>query len=166
LKALHHDHLEEYYSPYKSEEEFWATHDLYDEFRPFYERSKTYDLSDQGLPELPDMEIGFINGMDNSFQEAQASARYISKLAGGVNVHAVYNATHGIVIDLVECILGLKFIATDPVRQLHKMWNSFFERSSKNAKFLMICHSQGAIHVRNALLDYPPALRDRILVLL
>jgi hypothetical protein len=28
----------------------------------------------------------------------------------------------------------------------------------------MICHSQGAIHTRNALLDYPPALRARILV--
>lgn len=28
----------------------------------------------------------------------------------------------------------------------------------------MVCHSQGAIHVRNALLDYPPELRERILV--
>ena len=28
----------------------------------------------------------------------------------------------------------------------------------------MICHSQGAIHVRNALLDYSPSLRERILV--
>ena len=27
----------------------------------------------------------------------------------------------------------------------------------------MICHSQGALHVRNALLDYPPELRNRIL---
>ena len=36
--------------------------------------------------------------------------------------------------------------------------------SSSAARFLMICHSQGAIHVRNALLDYPPALRERILV--
>ena len=44
------------------------------------------------------------------------------------------------------------------------MWNSFFDKSSANAKFLMICHSQGAIHVRNALLDYPPELRERILV--
>ena len=44
------------------------------------------------------------------------------------------------------------------------MWNSFFEKSSANAKYLMICHSQGAIHVRNALLDYPPELRERILV--
>jgi hypothetical protein len=40
----------------------------------------------------------------------------------------------------------------------------FFEKSSANVKFLMICHSQGAIHVRNALLDYSPELRKRILV--
>lgn len=60
--------------------------------------------------------------------------------------------------------MGLRYIATEPVRQLHKMWNSFFEQNSVNAKFLMICHSQGAIHVRNALLDYPPELRARILV--
>jgi hypothetical protein len=163
-KITYCDGFEACYSHYKSEEEFWATHDLYDEFRPFYERSKTYDLSNQGLPELLDMGIGFTNGMDNPFKAAQASAGHISKLARGVNVHAVYNATHGIFVDPVECLIGLHYIATEPVRQLHKMWNSFFERSSKNAKFLMICHSQGAIHVRNALLDYPPELRKRILV--
>ena len=67
-------------------------------------------------------------------------------------------------MDLPECLMGLDYIATEPVRQLHKMWNSFFEKSSANAKFLMVCHSQGAIHVRNALLDYPPELRERILV--
>ncbi len=60
--------------------------------------------------------------------------------------------------------MGLKYTATEPVKQLHTMWNSFFEKSSVNAKFLMVCHSQGAIHVRNALLDYPPALRKRIIV--
>jgi YD repeat-containing protein len=49
-------------------------------------------------------------------------------------------------------------------KHLDKMWNSFFEKNSANAKFLMICHSQGAIHVRNALLDYPPELRERILI--
>jgi pimeloyl-ACP methyl ester carboxylesterase len=61
--------------------------------------------------------------------------------------------------------MGLEYIATEPVRQLHRMWNSFFEISSADAKFLMVCHSQGAIHVRNALLDYPPDFRERILVL-
>src|SRR5262249_35061225 len=107
---------------------------------------------------------GFVNGIMNSFDEAKETARYLSALAGGYNVHAVYNASHGPKWDLYECDLGLNFKATEPGRQIHKMWNSFFEKSSKNAKFLMICHSQGAIHVRNALLDYSPTLRERILV--
>ena len=122
-----------------------------------------FDLN--GFPNLPnDLGIGFINGIWNDAKGSRESAEYLSKLAGGYNIHAVYNATHGTCVDLNECKIGLNYIATEPVRQLHKMWNSFFEKSSANAKFLMICHSQGAIHVRNALLDYPPELRERILV--
>lgn len=106
---------------------------------------------------------GIINGIWNNFKGSKEGARYVSRLAGGYNVHAVYNATHG-EMDLPECLMGLDYIATEPVRQLHKMWSSFFDKSSANAKFLMVCHSQGTIHVRNALLDYPPELRERILV--
>lgn len=42
--------------------------------------------------------------------------------------------------------------------------DNFFEGKSEDARFLQICHSQGAIHVRNALLDYPHEIRDRIFV--
>ena len=126
-----------------------------------YEPSKVYQVEGK---ERPDLGIGFANGMDNDFESARASAGYLSRLAGGYCVHAVYNATHGHRADLLECKLGLNYIATEPVRLIHQMWNSFFERSSAAAKFLMVCHSQGAIHVRNALLDYPPELRKRIIV--
>ena len=85
-------------------------------------------------------------------------------MVGGYNIHAVYNAAHGKSPDLKECQMGLNYVATEPVRLLHKMWNSYFEKSSADAKFFMVCHSQGAIHVRNALLDYPPELRERIIV--
>jgi RHS repeat-associated protein len=127
-----------------------------------YGRSTIFDL---GKPELENMGIGFINGINTSYAEAQKAVEYISRLAGGCNVHAVYNADHGFFMNLRECELGLNFIATEPVHQLHKMWNNFFDRVSGDAKFLMICHSQGAIHVRNALLDYPPELRDRIIAM-
>ena len=60
--------------------------------------------------------------------------------------------------------MGINHIAPDQVRKLHKMCNNFFARSSKNSRYLMVCHSQGAIHVMNALLDYPPELRERIMV--
>ena len=130
-----------------------------------YDPSCYYDLSDHGLPNLPnDLRIGFINGILNNFIGSQASAQYLSRLSGGYNIDVVYNATHGPNADILECALGLNYLATEPVRQLHKMWNSFFDNSSSNSKYLMICHSQGAIHVRNALLGYPPELRNRILV--
>lgn len=133
--------------------------------KDYYDNSSCYDLSEDGLPDLPnDLEIGFINGIWNDSKGSRESTRHVSKLSGGYNIHAVYNATHGNDIDLVECKMGLNYIATDPVRQLHLMWNNFFRNSSANAKYLMICHSQGAIHVRNALLDYPPELSKRILV--
>ena len=137
----------------------------FEQIYPDYESSKTFDLSANGFPNLPnDLGIGFINGIWNDAKGSRESTEYLSKLSGGYNIHAVFNATHGTCADLKECKKGLNYIATEPVKQLHKMWNSFFEKSSANSKFLMICHSQGAIHVRNALLDYPPELRERILV--
>ncbi|MBS0622015.1 MAG: DUF687 family protein [Verrucomicrobia bacterium] len=155
-KITYNDYFEKFYKDYRNADLF---------IKNFYENSTYYDLSGDSIPNLSsDLGIGFINGIWNDFEGARASTQYLSKLAGGYNIHAVYNATHGRGVDVYECELGLKYIATEPVRQLHKIWNSFFELSSAGAKFLMICHSQGAIHVRNALLDYPPELRERILV--
>jgi RHS repeat-associated protein len=139
-------------------------HAWYPNFCPnFYENSRNFDLSDEGKPSLPsNMGIGFINGIWNDFDGCKESAQYISKLAGGYNINCVFNATHGRVPDVVECHIGLCYTATEPVRQLHNMWNTFFESSTSDSQFLMICHSQGAIHTRNALLDYPEDLRNRI----
>ncbi len=154
-KVSHNYRFEKQYKDYHSEDLF---------IKNCYDDSTCYDLSAENLPNLPnDLGIGFINGIFNNFKASKESAKYVSRLAGGYNVHAVHNATHG-GADLPECLMGLNYIATEPVRQLHQMWNSFFKKSSANAKFLMICHSQGAIHVRNALLDYPRKLREKILV--
>lgn len=133
--------------------------------KDFWDNSSCYDLSGEGFRELPpDLGIGFINGIWNDFNSAKESARYLARLSGGYNIQGVHNATHGRFIDVVECKLGLNYIATEPVRQLHKMWHDFFKNTSENSRFLMISHSQGVIHVRNALLDFPPELRTRILV--
>ena len=124
--------------------------------------SEIYDLR---RPELPgDLFLGFMNGVNNTFAQAEKSALHLSNLCGGYNVHAVYNATHGFSIDIVESQAGLQNVATKPVRLLHEMWNNYFDKCSPNGKILMYCHSQGVIHVRNALLDYPEELRQRIFV--
>lgn len=150
--------FEEQYSKPGNRSDCWAS----DQMEPCYPPSSIYDL---GLANSVDIAIGFINGICNAFEQAKETALKLSKLAGGCNIHGVHNATHGLVADLIECKMGLNYIATEPVTLLHEMWNDFFDKSSDKAKFLMVCHSQGAIHVRNALLDYPKELRDRIYVL-
>jgi len=85
-------------------------------------------------------------------------------MAEDYNIHGVYNATHGRFIDLYECSLGLGHVATTPVQVLHKTWDNFFDTCPPDIKFLQNCHSQGAIHTKNALLSYSEEKRQRILV--
>lgn len=132
----------------------------------FYHTAMYFNLSKEGLPDLPNhLAIGFINGIRNHFNDTLKNARYLSHLAGGYNIHGVYNPTHGVSADLQEYWSGLNYVGTAPVRKLKRMWSRFFKTSSLNATFLTICHSQGAVLVRNALLDYAPKLRNRIFVL-
>ncbi len=123
-------------------------------------------LSNLGLKKPPQGRIGFINGMNNKYPWAFQSAMLISYLSNGYNVHLVHNATHGLVTDLEECRLGSKGVVTDPVWHLHRMWDNFFldEKTGDEEVFLQICHSQGAIHVANALKHYPEERRKRIKV--
>lgn len=135
----------------------------FQEYQPRIEGSKIYDL---GLPEFSDnLGIGFINGISNNFEGSYKNTKYISDLAEGYNVHAVYIASQGIVGDLFECAMALKGSLTYPVKLLHQMWDHFFKKASADAKFLMICHSQGVTHVRNALISYDSEWAKRLIVL-
>lgn len=130
--------------------------------RALWNPSKIFDL---GLPELPKGQAGFINGMATKELTAKDHALYLSKLAGGYNIHAVYNATHMVVIDTIACANELyNFAAPAPVCKLHQNWNSFFKSAGSQELYLQFCHSEGAILVRNALLGYPSHLRRRIIV--
>lgn len=127
--------------------------------------SNRFDLSDMALPELPKGQLGFINGMATKFDSAKDHALYLSKLAGGFNIHAVYNATHSAPIDFLGCAKELyEFRAPAPVCKLHQNWDSFFSKAGDNELYLQFCHSEGAILIRNALLGYPDHLRKRIIV--
>lgn len=110
------------------------------------------------------MRVTFDNGICTTTPETHDHCGYVSKLMGGFDVRGIYNATHGILTDLRESFLNLWYVATDPVYRMHQEWDDFFANSSPDACLLHICHSQGAIHTRNALLSYPKELRDRILV--
>jgi RHS repeat-associated protein len=124
-----------------------------------YRGSGCYDL---GYHENPDLGIGFVNGINTSYDECREHAEMLSAYGNGYNIRFVYNQTHGFILDLFECILGRLGFTTDPVNQLHKMWDNFFDSASEDGRFVMFCHSQGAIHVKNALMSYPEERRKRI----
>lgn len=111
-----------------------------------------------------DIGIGTVNGVGNGFRSYDDNNRPIADFAMGHRIDAVHNQTKWL-FDPLECLMGLGYIATRPVHHLHTIWTNFFAQASPDAKYLVICHSQGAIHVRNALLSYPEHLRNRILVL-
>lgn len=127
-----------------------------------WNKSTIFDL---GLPELPKGQVGFINGMATKESIAKDHAIYLAKLAGGYNIHAVYNPTHTAPIDIIGCADELyNYSITAPVHKLHQNWNAFFKNAGGKELYLQICHSEGAILVRNALLRYPEHLRKRIIV--
>ncbi|MBA3602345.1 MAG: RHS repeat-associated core domain-containing protein [Parachlamydiaceae bacterium] len=131
--------------------------------KDYWDNSRCYNLGRDPLPE--GRGIGWINGNANRFEDSMANALYISDIAGGYDIDCVYNATHGTYNDLKESLYGLNYTATEPVRELHKIWDNFCEKNEQSAEYLQFAHSQGVMHVRNSLLDYPEEKRQRINVI-
>lgn len=124
-------------------------------------RSHIYDAKQEGYHDFKNKGIGFVNGICNSFKDAESNAKHIGDF-GHVNVRGVFNATHGIFADLTEAWHGWWGTSTRPTRKIQRLWDEFFDSRTADAKFLMFCHSQGAIHVKNALSNYPEERRKRI----
>ncbi len=111
--------------------------------------------------------IGWTNGICNTFAESRSSAQYIQGLANGHAVNGIYNCTHGLVGDLSEAaILNHHGLSPHTAGLIQEEWKAFHEANADrpNAKAIWICHSQGTLHVKNALLGSPPEIRDRIIV--
>ena len=121
---------------------------------------------DLGKPALPTGEVAFINGINYKPDRALKCASLLSSMAGGYNVYTVYNPTDGLLEDLRQCFFELvQYRASAPISKLHEKWDAFFQSCKRDDEFfLQFCHSQGAIQVRNALMLYPPELRERIVV--
>ncbi len=117
-----------------------------------------------GSIDYPKVGIGFINGIDNTLDESIYTAQKISEYAQNAKVHLVYNASHGPLVDVMECAIGHLRVKTPPVELLKKTWSDFIATHGPNEKFLQICHSGGTIHVINALKTSPKEVQQRIIV--
>ena len=111
--------------------------------------------------------IAGINGMNTSVQQATNHANYLNRFTPDQSISWVYNNSHGAVADLAE-IFTLNYLGISPNtgQLLQENWTAFHEENKDNphAKFLQFCHSQGAIHVRNALAGLPEEIRNRVIV--
>lgn len=111
--------------------------------------------------------IAWINGINNTLQESKESASYIHSLAGGLTVSGIYNCTHGPVVDVLEAaFLNHQGYSPNTAELLQDEWTKFHEanRNNPNAKLLQVCHSQGAIDVKNALTGSSPEIQNRVIV--
>ena len=122
--------------------------------------SRSFDFQRESVPGRG---IGFINGVANTFLEACFSALYISDIAGEKNVHLTYAASNGLIRDVRQAAHNLYgFHATNATQLLHDSWVQYFDSEGSSARYLQVCHSWGAIHVRNALLMSDREMRNRI----
>lgn len=111
--------------------------------------------------------IGGINGMATSYEEMKERREYINQFVPGQSIDWVYNKSNSPPIDLCE-IFTCNYPGFSPntANLLIDNWTKFHEENSSNpnAKYLQFCHSQGALHMNNALMQAPPEIRDRVIV--
>ena len=118
-----------------------------------------------GLTQIAEIGISCINGIMNSLKDAYVSAKALSEMAGDHYVTFVYNESRGFIGDLVRCFFELYcHVETKAVKNLQKRWSAYFNVVSPDAYLFHVCHSEGAIITRNALMSYPEELRKRIIV--
>lgn len=116
----------------------------------------SHDLLGIGAKELqnPNLYVTMMGGINTRFPNHFQNTCHLSDAIDGHNLIGVYNPTHGLFTDLWECLKGLRYIFTDPVKELHKTWDDCFKKSGDATFILHYAYSQGAIHARNALETY------------
>ena len=117
------------------------------------------------LPGKDDLGLSFINGMNTSQTEFMSHTHYTHQFASEYQLFGVYNHSNWVGIDTLECLFNFAGYSPNTKELLHLQWFDFFAKhANPSDKFLQFCHSQGAIHTYNALIDLPQQLRDRIIV--
>jgi hypothetical protein len=120
----------------------------------------------EAIPKEFSCRIGYMNGMNNSFNEANENLDYLQSFVPE-NIELAYNRSHGPIIDFGEAFfVNYSGFSPNTSTLLLEKWTQFHEDNKDNphAKYLQFCHSQACIHVRNTLENAPKEISDRILV--
>jgi hypothetical protein len=145
-------------------------------FKPkaWHERNQVVPIrSSQRLQTLgasnKEMLIMGINGIGTDIEAARDHQAYLkSFVPDNVGVDFIHNNSNSIVVDVIEA-LGLNYFGFSPntANLLQETWTEFHEYHQDNPakKILHVCHSQGAIHTYNALINCPQEVRDRLFII-
>jgi hypothetical protein len=83
-------------------------------------------------------------------------------MSGGYNIHITYNETYNSSADISRAINELSNrYESKAVNILKNEWVDYLSKNDSN-RYLQICHSEGAIIIRNALEKTPKDMRNRI----
>jgi hypothetical protein len=126
------------------------------------ERSRFLNTGDVDYSQF---RIAGINGINTTPGEAKSHADYLSSLGGDRKIEWLYNCSHSLPVDIVECAIN-QLRHLPPEKILVEEWTKFHEENKDNpeAKYLQFCHSGGTTHVKNGLDECPPEIRNRIIV--
>jgi hypothetical protein len=111
-------------------------------------------------------QIGGINGMNVSLEEAKGHAEYLKGFTPELAIDWVHNCSHTSLIDALEIPLNYLGCSPNTVELLQKNWGEFHDenRDRPHARYLQFCHSQGAIHTLNAIAATPEEIRARLMI--
>lgn len=112
-------------------------------------------------------QIAMICGINTSPEEARAHCDYLNSFFPEGTIDVIPNKSHGALLDLTETLFfNYLGISIHTAKALRSSWSQFHKKNRDNPdiKILQFCHSQGTIHVRNALLRTPKEIRDRLIV--
>ncbi|HEY2810973.1 MAG TPA: hypothetical protein VGJ00_06255, partial [Rhabdochlamydiaceae bacterium] len=112
--------------------------------------------------------IVYINGMNTDFADGCQNLEYLQSFVPDASITWIYNHSNGGGVDLAEIIL-LNYSGFAPVTGdlLKQVWLEFYEKNKDNpdAVLFHVCHSQGALLTRAALLESAPEVQRQIEIL-
>ena len=105
--------------------------------------------------------IFFMNGIAADEAKIRSHLEYLSQFVNDDELIGICDISTGWYDDIQLFSCGKAGIITAPVLSILIAWKNFFDHNN-TAPLLHICHSQGAIYTKNALLRAPQKWRDRI----
>ncbi len=123
----------------------------------------TSEIRSVGEGELsPNCQVFSVNGIHCTRDEAREMAQSVSDSIGGKKVLYVYNASHGPVLDFMECAMEKLGFHTHASRLLTRTLREHSEKVGPNGTLAIFAHSEGGIHTDNAIERVNQTVRAKV----